>query len=151
MGISLFIKNLPQQANDSATTYFSTKDASGSTSQAANISEGIEAGAQVLLLDEDTCATNFMIRDARMQMLVSKDKEPIQPFIEKIQPLYEQLGISSILVVGASGDFFEIADTVICMENYIPKDCTKEAKDIIAKTSQSGDSMNERSNAMQSI
>jgi len=134
--ISLFIKNLPQQTNEAATTYFSTRDASGSTSQAANISEGIEAGAQVLLLDEDTCATNFMIRDARMQMLVSKDEEPIQPFIEKIQPLYEQLGISSILVVGASGDFFEIAHTVICMESYLPKDCTQEAKDIIARTSQ---------------
>lgn len=65
--ISPFISNLPQGLDSSQ---FSTSDASGSTSQAANIVEAMEAGAQVLLLDEDTCATNFMIRDARMQKLV---------------------------------------------------------------------------------
>lgn len=53
------------------TTLFRTPDASGSTSQAANIQEALELGATALLLDEDVCATNFMIRDARMQVQCS--------------------------------------------------------------------------------
>ncbi|CAD7957772.1 unnamed protein product [Amoebophrya sp. A120] len=134
--ISPFIKNLPNTtANDSAkTTNFTTQDASGSTSQAANISEALEAGATCLLVDEDTCATNFMIRDKRMQMLVANNKEPIQPFIDKVVPLFETTRVSTILVVGASGDFFEKADTVLCLENYIAKDVTAEAKKIVTST-----------------
>lgn len=126
--ISPFIKNLPFSLD---TTKFSTKDASGSTSQAANISEAIEAGAKVFLVDEDTCATNFMVRDAQMQMLVHKDKEPIQPFCDKVRPLFDSaLGISTVLVVGGSGAFFSCADTVICMESYQPRDVTAEARAI---------------------
>ena len=123
--ISLFIDNLPNRKN---TKKFSSENASGSTSQAANIIEGIECGAKTLLIDEDTSATNFMIRDEVMQKLVAKKKEPITPFIEVVRDLYTQKDISTIIVVGSSGDYFDIADTVIQMDCYEPKDVTKEAK-----------------------
>lgn len=125
--ISPFINQLPQGRS---TTNFSTTNASGSTSQAANIIEAIEAGTELLLIDEDTTATNFMIRDRRMQQLISKDKEPITPFIDKVQQLYTDYNISTILVMGGSGDYFDVADTVIAMENFIPQDATKQAKAI---------------------
>lgn len=125
--ISLFINNLP---NGKDTVEFCTENASGSTSQAANIIEGIESNAKVLLIDEDTSATNFMMRDDIMQRLVAKEKEPITPFIEIVKPLYEQKGISTIIVVGSCGDFFDVADCVIQMDNYETKDVTKEAKSL---------------------
>lgn len=123
--ISIFINNLP---NKKDTKSFNTENASGSTSQAANIVEGIEAGANTLLIDEDTSATNFMIRDSIMQQLVAKDKEPITPYIDVAKSLYKRLGISTILVVGSCGDFFDIADLVIQMDNYEPFEVTKKAK-----------------------
>ena len=126
--ISLFIDNLP---NGKDTIRFTTENASGSTSQAANIVEAIESKATVLLIDEDTSATNFMIRDDLMQRLVSKEKEPITPFIEIVKPLYNQKDISTILVIGSSGDYFDVADCVIQMDNYEVKDVTKEAKSLM--------------------
>jgi predicted ABC-class ATPase len=128
--ISPFINNLPF---DRDTRAFSTDDASGSTSQAANIIEFLEAGARVLVIDEDTSATNFMIRDHRMQELVSKDQEPITPFIDKIRQLYRDLGVSTILAIGGSGDYFDVADHVICMVEYVPLDLTTEAFAIAEK------------------
>ncbi len=125
--ISPFISNLPLGRDTSA---FSTEDASGSTSQAANIMEALEVGATLLLLDEDTSATNFMIRDARMQALVHKRHEPITPFLDRVRELYEQLGISTVLVMGGSGDYFDVADTVIMMRDYLPAEVTAEAKRI---------------------
>ena len=125
--ISLFINNLP---NGKDTVKFYTENASGSTSQAANIVEGIESGTKVFLIDEDTSATNFMIRDTIMQQLVAKDKEPITPFIDVAKSLYNKKGISTILVAGSSGDFFDIADLVIQMDNYEPFEVTKRAKDL---------------------
>lgn len=126
--ISLFIDNLP---NGKDTVSFTTENASGSTSQAANIIEAIEAKSKVLLIDEDTSATNFMIRDDLMQKLVSKEKEPITPFIEIVKPLYNQKDISTILVIGSSGDYFDVADYVIQMDNYEVKDVTTEAKSLM--------------------
>ena len=126
--ISLFIDNLP---NGKDTVSFTTENASGSTSQAANIIEAIEAKSKVLLIDEDTSATNFMIRDDLMQKLVSKESEPITPFIEIVKPLYNQKDISTILVIGSSGDYFDVADYVIQMDNYEAKDVTKEAKSLM--------------------
>lgn len=126
--ISLFIDNLP---NGKDTVSFATENASGSTSQAANIIEAIEAKSKVLLIDEDTSATNFMIRDDLMQKLVSKEKEPITPFIEIVRPLYNQKDISTILVIGSSGDYFDVADYVIQMDNYEVKDVTTEAKSLM--------------------
>lgn len=123
--ISMFINDLPSKTN---THDFSTKDASGSTSQAAGIVESIEAGSHLFLLDEDTSATNFMVRDAFMQKVVSPDKEPITPFLSRARDLYENLGISTILVAGSSGAFFHIADTVIQMDCYEPVDITDKAK-----------------------
>ncbi len=123
--ISLFISNLP---NGKDTVKFCTENASGSTSQAANVIEGIESGAKVFLIDEDTSATNFMMRDDLMQKLVCSEKEPITPFIEIVGPMYKQKCISTIIVVGSSGDFFDVADSVIQLDNYEVKDVTKEAK-----------------------
>ncbi|MGH4139170.1 ABC-ATPase domain-containing protein [Clostridium sp.] len=123
--ISLFISNLPGGKD---TVEFSTENASGSTSQAASIIEGIESGAKAFLIDEDTSATNFMMKDDLMQKLVCSEKEPITPFIEIVKPLYEQKSISTIIVVGSCGDFFDIADTVIQMDNYVAVDVTEKAK-----------------------
>ncbi len=123
--ISLFINDLP---NGRDTSCFSTEDASGSTSQAAAVIEGIEAGAQAFLVDEDTSATNFMLRDDLMQRIVSRDKEPITPFIERARDLYEQAGISTVLVAGSSGAYFFIADTVVQMDSYKPYDITEQVK-----------------------
>jgi predicted ABC-class ATPase len=125
--ISPFINQLPQGRS---TSQFSTMNASGSTSQAANIMEALEAGARLLLVDEDTAATNFMIRDRRMQQLIAKDKEPITPFIDKVRQLYTDYRVSTILVMGGSGDYFDVADTVIAMENFQPEDVTEKAKAI---------------------
>ncbi len=125
--ISPFIKNLPFRKD---TTAFSTDNASGSTSQAANIIEAIEVGAGILLMDEDTCATNFMIRDNKMQRLVRKENEPITAFIDKVRQLYSEKGISTILVLGGAGDYFDVADKVIQMMQYQPLDVTRRAHEI---------------------
>lgn len=125
--ISPFISNLPFGKD---TRRFSTEDASGSTSQAANIIEALEIGAKALLIDEDTSATNFMIRDARMQELVAKEKEPITPFVDRVRQLYEEHGVSTVLVLGGSGDYFNAADTVILMDEYRAVDVTEQAKAI---------------------
>ena len=123
--ISMFINNLP---NKKDTRAFYSEDASGSTSQAANVIEGMESGAKVFLIDEDTCATNFMIRDELMQRVVCRKEEPITPFIERARFLYEKCGISSVLVAGSSGAYFYIADTILQMDRYVPKDITEFAK-----------------------
>ncbi|MBI4715328.1 MAG: ABC-ATPase domain-containing protein, partial [Nitrospirae bacterium] len=128
--ISPFIGLLP---GGRSTTAFSTDNASGSTSQAASIIEALEAGAKVLLMDEDTSATNFMIRDHRMQELIVKEKEPITPFIDKVRQLFGEYGVSTILVMGGSGDYFDVADTVIAMESFIPHDVTEKARGIAKK------------------
>jgi predicted ABC-class ATPase len=122
--ISPFINNLPQGRS---TTQFTTENASGSTSQAANLIEALEAGTRLLLVDEDTAATNFMIRDRRMQTLVAKPQEPITPLIDKVQQLVSDRAVSTILVMGGSGDYFEVADTVIAMQEFVPQNVTERA------------------------
>ena len=128
--ISMFINDLP---NKKDTRCFSTLDASGSTSQAAGIVESIEAGSHLFLLDEDTSATNFMVRDAFMQQVIQREKEPITPFLERAEDLYKKAGISTILVAGSSGAFFHIADTIIQMDNYIPKNITASVKKLCSQ------------------
>lgn len=123
--ISMFINDLP---NGKDTVGFCTEDASGSTSQAANVVESIEAGTSLLLIDEDTSATNFMIRDELMQRVIHRDMEPITPFIERIRELYDDYGISTVIVAGSSGAYFHVADTIIQMDRYVPKDITAYAK-----------------------
>lgn len=125
VNISPFIDRLPFGRDTKA---FNTENASGSTSQAANIIEAFEAGTEVLLIDEDTSATNFMIRDERMQSLVAQDKEPITPLLYRVRELYDNHGVSSVIVMGGSGDYFDVADTVIMMDCYEPKDVTQQAK-----------------------
>jgi predicted ABC-class ATPase len=125
--ISPFISHLP---GGHGTESFSTELASGSTSQATALVEALETGALCLLLDEDTSATNFMIRDRRMQELVAKTSEPITPFVDRIRELRDQLGVSTLLVMGGSGDYFDHADLVIQMDSYRARDVTGEAHEI---------------------
>lgn len=128
--ISLFINDLP---NKTDTHRFCTLDASGSTSQAAAIVEGIEAGSRLFLIDEDTSATNFMVRDALMEEVVSKNHEPITPFLERARDLYEKAGISTILVVGSCGSYFYVADTVLQMDGYRAFDITDNVTQVLKK------------------
>lgn len=123
--ISMFINDLP---NGKDTVGFCTEDASGSTSQAANVIESIEAGTSLMLIDEDTSATNFMIRDELMQRVIHREMEPITPFIDRIRELYDSYGISTVIVAGSSGAYFHIADSIIQMDRYVPKDITGYAK-----------------------
>lgn len=125
--ISLFIHNLP---DGSDCTRFSTENASGSTSQAACITEALEAGTQLLLIDEDTSATNFMMRDALMEQAVPAEKEPITPLIDRIGQLRDKLGVSTVLVAGSFGAYFGIADTVLRMDHYRVQDITDLAHKI---------------------
>ena len=128
LNLSNYINHLPMGKD---TTDFSTQDASGSTSQAAWLQESLEAGATTLLIDEDTSATNFMIRDERMQALVSKGDEPITPLVDRIGQLRDEQGVSSIIVMGGSGDYFDVADTVIQMHDYQALDVTVKAKEVV--------------------
>ena len=126
-----FIGDLP---GGRSTAFFCSEDASGSTSQAAAIAEALELGATALLVDEDTSATNFMVRDRRMQALIAGDREPITPYIARVRELYEHHGISSIIVVGGVGDYLDVADTVVLMDEYRPRDATERARAIAAET-----------------
>ncbi|MCI8951338.1 MAG: ABC-ATPase domain-containing protein [Lachnospiraceae bacterium] len=128
--ISLFINDLP---NKKDTHSFSTADASGSTSQAAAVIESWEAGSSTFLIDEDTSATNFMLRDELMQQIIRRDKEPITPFIERARDLFGKAGISTVMVAGSSGAYFYIADTIIQMDCYRPFDITAPAKQACAQ------------------
>ena len=123
--ISLFINHLPSGRD---TAKFSTLDASGSTSQAANIAEALESGSKLLLMDEDTSATNFMVRDELMQAVIARDQEPITPFLERALDLWQKARVSLILVVGSCGAYFHIADCVVQMDAYHAKDITAQVK-----------------------
>ena len=125
--ISPFIGGLPGGAD---TTAFSTANASGSTSQAAAISEAVELGSPLLLIDEDTSATNLLIRDARMRSLVTH--EPITPLVDRARGLAEA-GTSLIMVVGGSGDYLDVADRVLLMDAYLCHDATERARAIVAE------------------
>jgi len=122
--ISAFLGELP---GGRGTRPLSTADASGSTSQAAAIIEALEAGARLLLMDEDTCATNLMVRDATMRALIPCGLEPITPLVERIRQLADDVGCSVLLVVGGVGDYLAVADTVVCMEAFEPRELTAEA------------------------
>ena len=128
--ISAFIGTLPQGQD---THSFSTPNASGSTSQAAGIVEALEAGATTLLIDEDTAATNFMIRDRRMQTLVPKEAEPITPLVDRVRSLWETRGVSCVIVLAGSGDYLDVADTVVAMRDFRPSDVTAEAQRVASE------------------
>ncbi|RPB10955.1 hypothetical protein P167DRAFT_606885 [Morchella conica CCBAS932] len=127
--ISPFINNLP--GPHTTTTSFTSTDASGSTSMAANIQEAVEIGATTLLIDEDTSATNFLVRDRRMQELIKS--EPISPFVSKAKALFENCGVSTVIIIGGCGDYLTIANTVIGMESYHAHDITPRAREIVAQ------------------
>jgi predicted ABC-class ATPase len=134
VNISNFIDNLPHKKD---TKKFSTENASGSTSQACNIIEAMELGADTLLIDEDTSATNFMVRDRKIQELISHEKEPITPFIEKVVSMKNQRDISTIIVVGGLGDYFSVSDRVLMLDEYRVIDVTDKAKEIDRRYSES--------------
>ncbi|MDK2818888.1 MAG: ABC-ATPase domain-containing protein [Spirochaetota bacterium] len=125
--ISPFIHNLPEYKSS---TFFQTDNASGSSSQAANLIESLEMGSKLILIDEDISATNFLIRDSRMRNLVPDYKETITPLIAHMNNLKKQ-GVSLIMVTGALGDFMNIADRVIVADNYDYTDQTQKAKEIM--------------------
>lgn len=127
--ISAFIGALPGGRDPRR---FRSPNASGSTSQAASLVEALEAGATALLVDEDTAATNFMIRDRRMQALVPGEMEPITPFVDRVRALYEERGVSTILVIGGSGDYLDVADRVIRMDGFRAADVTERARELAA-------------------
>lgn len=129
--ISMFISDLPNGKN---TKSFWTEDASGSTSQAANVSEALRSGARVLFIDEDTAATNFMVRDGLMAQVIAKEKEPITPFIDRAGELFERLSVSTVIVAGSSGAYFSIADKILQMDNYKAVDITQKVQRICPKT-----------------
>ncbi len=131
--VSAFVTHLPsgQKGETRPTDDFSTTNASGSTSQAASMVEAVEAGAGALLVDEDTSATNIMIRDGRMQQLIAT--EPLVPFVERIRPLHAEHGVSTVLVMGGSGDYLGVADTVIMMDSYACHEVTARAHEIAAE------------------
>jgi predicted ABC-class ATPase len=128
--ISAFLHDLPGEGAAADTRRFTTTNASGSTSQAAGLVEALEAGASALLIDEDTSATNFMIRDARMRALVPADKEPITPLVDRVRSLWNDHGVSTVLVAGGSGAFLDVVDTVILMDAYRPVDGTARAREL---------------------
>lgn len=129
--VHAFVDRLPSGED---TRCFSTENASGSTSQAAAIVEAIEAGSRLLLIDEDTAATNLMIRDARMQELVAKDREPLTPLVDLIRSMADDHGVSTVLVMGGSGDYMDVADRVIMMDAYRPEDATERARSLAAES-----------------
>ena len=131
LNISPFIKWLP----NGDTQNFSTEHASGSTSQAANIMEAVDYGTKLLLIDEDRSATNFMIRDRMMKELI--EKEPITPFTDRVNELYLSCGISTILVIGGSGEYLFVADRIYMMEDYLIHDVTKKSKVICSSYGES--------------
>ena len=127
-----FISHLPGRDADPA--QFTTANASGSTSQAASIMESLELWGQpaqaALLLDEDTCATNLLIRDQRMRALVSSEREPITPLVDRIRALHRERGISTLIVMGGSGDYLDVADQVLIMDSYRLVDATAQARKV---------------------
>ncbi|MFC2779702.1 P-loop domain-containing protein [Actinomyces sp.] len=124
-----FISHLPAGRDTSS---FTTRNASGSTSQAASIIEAVEAGATALLLDEDTSATNLLIRDSRMRELVAAEREPITPLVDRITALFRLRGVSTVMVMGGSGDYLDVADRVLLMDAYHLRDVTEQARRIVA-------------------
>ena len=136
--ISPFISGLPSGTD---TRSFSTTNASGSTSQAASLVEAVDAGASALLIDEDTSATNFMIRDQRMRALIPAEREPITPFVDRIRPLHAERGVSTVLVAGGSGAFFDVADQVIALDEYVPQDVTAQARELADSAAQDADAV----------
>jgi len=130
VGIDTFIGDLP---NGVDTRTFSTQRASGSTSQAAAIMEALEGGADTLLIDEDTSASNFLVRDHRMQRLVPRDKEPIRPFVDRVRQLLDERDVSTVMVLGGCSDYFEVADAVVHMDAYRPHDVGARVQEIMAE------------------
>ena len=124
-----FISHLPAGRD---TASFTTRNASGSTSQAASIIEAVEAGSTALLLDEDTSATNLLIRDSRMRELVAAEREPITPLVDRITALFRRRGVSTVMVMGGSGDYLDVADRVLLMDAYHLRDATEQARRVVS-------------------
>jgi len=125
VNLSPFVRDLP---GDRDTARFTSPDASGSTSLAADLMEALEVGTSLILMDEDTCATNLLVRDARMQALVRK--ETLTPLIDRVREMHRELGVSTVLVTGGSGDYLDVADTIVLMEDYLPRDAGVEAREV---------------------
>jgi hypothetical protein len=121
LDISSFISNLPQELNPKN---FTTDNASGSTSEAATIVESVLADAKLLLIDEDSSAANFLIRDRHMRELIPED--PITPLFDRVRELHEKFGVSTMIIAGGSSNYLGCADQVVAMREYIPDDMTSQ-------------------------
>ncbi|MBO5127373.1 MAG: hypothetical protein J6D10_07365, partial [Clostridia bacterium] len=117
--ISFFLTSLPVSIDPRA---FTTDNASGSTSQAAAVAEAVESGCRLMLFDEDRSANNFMYKDAAMRAVIPE--AATRPFTDNARMLYRTFGISSVLVVGASGEAFGIADHVILVNRFAASEYT---------------------------
>ena len=125
--LSQFVRDLPGGVS---TKNFNTLSASGSTSEAANLLEAMEAGSRAFLIDEDSSAVNFLIRDVRVRKLLGDDREPLIPLTDRIREISAQ-GYSFILVAGACGDYLDLADNIVIMANY-KAECAKNVSGVIA-------------------
>jgi predicted ABC-class ATPase len=122
-----FLRNLP---NGTDPARFRTENASGATSQAAAVIEALGAGCRCLLIDEDTSATNFLLRDPWVARLLRPEQEPIVPLLSRLREIHDRFGTSTILVVGGSGEAFRIADRAILMDAYHPQDASSRVAEI---------------------
>jgi hypothetical protein len=126
LNISGFIDNLPGNADAGK---FRTNNASGSTSQAAAIVEAVLAGAKLLLVDEDSSATNFLIKDQNMRRLVPEDT--ITPLFDRVRELYHRFGVSTLIVIGGSSDYLGVAEHVLAMRHYLPEDVSDQLRHLV--------------------
>jgi predicted ABC-class ATPase len=115
LDISCFFEKLPGGVEAGK---FWTKNASGSTSEAAAIIEAVLAGARLLLIDEDSSATNLLIKDDIMRKLIPDDT--ITPLFDRVQELFQRCGVSTLIVIGGSSEYLGVAEQVIAMHNYLP-------------------------------
>jgi len=134
--ISPLVRELPLKGS---TEKFTTKNASGATSQAANLIEALELGASTILIDEDASAVNFLIRDLRMRELINSKREPLIPLTDRIKEFADK-GINFIIVAGACGDYLSLADTVIAFVEYKAECLTEKAKEV-AKNASAGEAI----------
>lgn len=97
-------------------------------SQAAGIVEALEAGCTLLLFDEDTSAPGLLARDAVWRHLAPDAAQPVTPLADVVRPLYEEHGVSTILITSHGADYVGVADTVIGVDAFRLRAVTAEAK-----------------------
>ncbi len=116
--LSQWIHGLPGGRD---TRCFSTSDASGATSIFASLQEAVEAGAELLIIDEDSTATNALHRDQWAERITGK--RTITTISDSAARLKEA-GISVVIVASGAIPLLSQADTIIVMDEYRPIDAS---------------------------